>query len=415
MNKSLKQSFLTILLLTAFLPVQAQTLIEGSLQTLDGETGGSVLSVVPGQVVRMDWQLGSDAWFTRPPLMPHWQAEGAVIMPSSQEEGNFSRRSGRTTFSGVNRYYWIVPEKPGVIRIAPHEVWLTIASKTEAQRYQTPGLTLRVAYPEASSPTASFFPASDVKLEQSLSSIEELGVGDQVVRTITVSAGDTLGSLIPAVDAVQSTEGIQGYLESTDISNHTISRGQLTGGQRTETWIYRLDQGGEITLPAIEITWWDLQQKQYRSSTLPSVTLEVANTAIAGEEAILRHSRLMSISALVSLLTLLLIAGLFGYNRQHIVNLYRVIGKTVINSSVWIDTVLLITACSGKKATVQNSYLRWKRLKSDQMSQPLLPDSMEPLSNSRLTMVYQMAGLIMTLRIQLWKERHSRHLPGLND
>ena len=415
MNKHLKQFFLTALFLAFYLPVQAQVLIEGSLLTLDGETGGKVLNVVPGQVVRMDWQLGSDSWFTRPPLMPHWQAEGAVIMPSSQEEGNFSHRSGRTTFSGVNRYYWVVPEKPGVIRIAPHEVWLTRAFETEAQRFETPSLTLRVALPETSSPTENFFPASNVEIEQSLSSTEELGVGDQVVREIKLSADDTLGSLIPALDAVHSAEGIQGYLESTEIINTTVSRGQLAGGRRTETWVYRLEQGGEITLPPVEFVWWDLQHSEYRSTTLPAITLEVAESAVAGEEAVLRRSRLVSIPVAISLVILLLITGLIRYNRHRIVHVSTAIIKMIITSSAWVDFVLLLSAFSGRKASVQKRYLQWKRLNSDNMNQQLLPDSMEPLSYSRLSMICQMAGLVMALRIQWWLRKHSRHLPSLND
>ena len=415
MSKHLKQLAITTLFLTVFLPVQAQVLIEGSLLTLDGETGVQTINVVPGQVVRMDWQLGSDSWFTKPPLMPHWQAEGAVIMPSSQEEGNFSRRSGRTTFSGVNRYYWIVPEKPGVIRIAPHEVWLTRAFETEAQRYETPGLTLRVAFPGTGSPTENFFPASNVEIEQSLSSLDDLGVGDQVVREITLSAGGTLGSLIPSVDAVPSADGVQGYLESTEVSNTSVSRGRLSGGQRTETWVYRLEQGGEITLPAIEVVWWDLQESDYKSTTLPSVTLEVAETAVAGEEAVLRRSRFISTSVVFSLVILLLIAGLTGYNRQHIVHVSTVIIRTIVTSSVWGDCVLLLTAVSGRKASVQKRYLQWKRLNSADINQQLLSDSMEPLLNSRLSMIYQMVGLVTTLRIERWLRKHSRHLPGLND
>ncbi|MGI9276290.1 MAG: hypothetical protein ACR2PT_15795 [Endozoicomonas sp.] len=415
MNKYLKHCFLTVLLLTAGLSVQAEVLIEGSLRTLDVEGDSTILNVVPGQVVRMDWQLGSDSWFTSPPLMPHWQADGAVIIPSSQEEGNFSRRSGRTTFSGVNRYYWVVPEKTGAIRITPHEVWLTRAFETEAQRYNTPGLTLRVAFPKDGSPTERFFPASDVELEQSLSSIEELGVGDQVVRKITVSADETLGSLIPAMDAIQSAEGIQGYLESTEVSNRTVSRGQLAGGQRTETWVYRLDQGGEITLPAVELVWWDLQHKQYKSATLPEVTLEVAETAVAGEEAVLRRSRLMSIPVVLSLIALFLMAALAGYNRQHIINVSTAIIKATVTSSGWVDFVLLYSALSGRKTSVQKRYLQWKRLNSAHLSQEQLPDSLEPLLLSRLAMICRIAGLVMTLRTLRWQRKHSRYLPGLND
>ena len=413
MSKYFNQGLLGLLFLTFIASVQAEVVIEGTLRTLNAEEEGRTLNVVPGQVVRMDWQLGSDAWFTKPPLMPRWQAEGAVILPSDEEEGNFSRRSGRTTISGVNRYYWVVPEQPGVIHIAPHEIWLNRAFATEAERHKTHGLTLRVSYPESHSSSGHFFPASDVEINQFLSSTEALSVGDQVVREITLFAGATLGSQIPPMDAVQSTKGIQGYLASVSVSNNTVSRGQLAGGQRHETWVYQLDQEGEIILPPIEVEWWDLEHKEYRSKVLPGVELDVIHAQPAGEEDVLRRSR-STVSDILSVIALIVVIGAIWYIRLRVIEVSTVVYSMVVTSHAWIDFLLLFTALFGKKASVQKRYLQWKRLNPVSENQQLLPDSYELLLCSKWSIFSQMRRLVIMRYTQRWQNKHRRRLPGLN-
>lgn len=62
------------------------------------------------------------------------------------------------------------------------------------------------------------------------------------------------------------------------ISNLDNGRGTLTGGQRVDRWVYRIEQAGHYQLPAIRVKWWDSRNHRLQVAQLPAINVE----ALAG-------------------------------------------------------------------------------------------------------------------------------------
>jgi hypothetical protein len=98
-------------------------------------------------------------------------------------------------------------------------------------------------------------------------------VGDVFKRTIIQRAGQMTGmALIPAPTLVP--EGIRAYPPKVETFDKT-ERGDFLG-ERRETLTYQITRSGTITLPEIRYVWWNPEQQQLATKSLPAVTLQVA-------------------------------------------------------------------------------------------------------------------------------------------
>jgi len=107
--------------------------------------------------------------------------------------------------------------------------------------------------------------------------VGELRVGDAITRTVTASGQDTLSVLIPAlIPALEGTDQLQPYPAQPRLSD-TQERGEYLSTREDQT-TYIVQQGGELTLPPLELRWWNSQIGQLETLTLPGQTLRVHHT-----------------------------------------------------------------------------------------------------------------------------------------
>lgn len=128
--------------------------------------------------------------------------------------------------------------------------------------------------PEASRNVNYWLPASDVSIEESWSSdITDMRVGDTIERTLTLRAEGLDGAMLPAFSN-DSVEDANLYAEPPAISR-TFVEGQIVG-TRVETSSIVPTAPGFITVPAVNVTWWDTDTSQLKSASIPETRLTVA-------------------------------------------------------------------------------------------------------------------------------------------
>ncbi len=98
-------------------------------------------------------------------------------------------------------------------------------------------------------------------------------VGDALVRTITFSADDLPGMVLPPV-VPQKIDGLGLYLKAPQLDDQR-QRGLFTG-RRTETITYVCERQGSFVIPELNFQWWNPESETLRQVVLKEVKIKVS-------------------------------------------------------------------------------------------------------------------------------------------
>lgn len=140
------------------------------------------------------------------------------------------------------------------------------------------GITIDVKARPTAAQSVDWLPASNLTVEESWDrDLDDLQVGDSIVRTITLRAEGLDGAVLPPV-AQDSIDGMNLYPDPPDIQR-TFIDGSIVG-TRIETTTLVPTRGGEIIIPEVSIPWWNVDSDELEASVIPATRIEVA--AVAG-------------------------------------------------------------------------------------------------------------------------------------
>lgn len=114
--------------------------------------------------------------------------------------------------------------------------------------------------------------------------IAKAKAGDAFTRTITFAAPDVPAMAFPPFFP-RKIDGLGIYPKPPEVLDHS-ERGSLRG-ERRDSVTYVCERPGRYLIPAMHLTWWDLDSQQLRTIDFPAQTLEVApNPAMASATAV---------------------------------------------------------------------------------------------------------------------------------
>ncbi len=120
-----------------------------------------------------------------------------------------------------------------------------------------------------------WLPVTGLSLEESWSAdINDLRVGDSIVRTVTMVAEGLDGAVLPPFSDTE-IEGVNLYPDPPDIQR-TFVEGAIVG-TRVETTTVVPTQEGDITIPEISVPWWNVETDQLEATVIPATRFRVAN------------------------------------------------------------------------------------------------------------------------------------------
>jgi len=248
--------------------------------------------------------------------------EGALTAPSADRLGVRALGEGRAydEMIGGRRYrvhereYALVPQASGALVVPPVTLDATLPDTGGARRGALRGslfdrllgdddffdtffergrpvrvrsnpVTLTVqARPEAAG-DGWFLPARAVQLTREWSTTPPtFRVGEPIDQTIVVQALGASAEQLPALE-VPAADGVKQYADAPE--TRTIPTGGGTVAERRQRYSLIPDKPGTLTLPAVEVRWWDVDAKEVRTATLAAETVQVlpaAGTSIAATE-----------------------------------------------------------------------------------------------------------------------------------
>jgi hypothetical protein len=150
--------------------------------------------------------------------------------------------------------------------------WGVNAAETSYER-STPATSLQCNVPPGAEGIRGLISTTRLEADQSWSSRPKTAApGDAVTRTVVLSAEDVSGMAFPPMQHPE-IEGVSLYPGQPSVSDET-NRGDLRG-RREESVTYVFEQPGEVALPAITLSWWDVANRKLRRIELPGLELTI--------------------------------------------------------------------------------------------------------------------------------------------
>lgn len=258
--------YLLLVCLPCFAWADPEVRVESRLVPPDGALVGATVSLQVDLLV--------DSWFTAAPVLPRLELPGAVVTPPSGEAQHLNQNINGKAFFGL-RYTWqIIPQVVGSFRIpalsyqvqpGPGNVPVTLTD--EPLSFSAKALSGAGDQPHLI--------AINVKLSQSIQlSHDPLRVGDSITRKLSLQATGAQAMSMPAPPLVE-VAGLKRYLQPAQVKPLGDGRGGMVGGAREDSVTYVVERAGALTLPAVEMKWWDYAGKAHGVS-VEAVSIDAA-------------------------------------------------------------------------------------------------------------------------------------------
>jgi len=128
-----------------------------------------------------------------------------------------------------------------------------------------------------------WLPAKSVSLKEDMNK-GDLMVGKPIIRTITITANGLRGNQLPSIasDLIDS-EDYKIYAETPEITDKVEKK--IITSSRKETYTIIPQKSGKITLPSVDVKWWNVKQSKLEHVTLPAKTLQIMPGAVIDDVA----------------------------------------------------------------------------------------------------------------------------------
>ena len=221
------------------------------------------------------------------------------IIPPQTEQGTWEQIMPPLPIAsnkkGINRYqstYAFTPRDSGTFQISPFIFQGSARLKTgERQATGIMDFMLMALQSSATQPVGAqsapfsitvkakpadykgwWLPSSQVTMTESYQLPTTIAVGEPINRTLTLTAKEVMADNMPVPEA-SSTDKLKVY------ANPAERHDTPNGGQVVVTMTFVPTQSGEVTLPAIQVPWFDSTHEKTKFATVPERKLFVVGEA----------------------------------------------------------------------------------------------------------------------------------------
>lgn len=228
-----------------------------------------------GQPVEVSLSIYTSTWFTQGVNFGNIKVNGAFTVffrsvPSSKKVNG-------KNYSGVTAIYNVFPYDNKDVVFPSLE--FTVETPREGDykgvpvKVKTTERAIRVKSIPKGIESNTWLVANGLNLSENWQGNEKsIKVGDVLERKVTRKAYGTVAELIPPL-IWDSIPGVSNYALRSEVSNEKTKTSIYS--VRSEGTRYLFEKEGSVTIPAIEVTWWNPAQKKLFKRTLPAKSFEV--------------------------------------------------------------------------------------------------------------------------------------------
>lgn len=223
---------------------------------------------------------------TRQPALREPTFSGAeVLVEIAGDERSYEAILNGRAYNVVERIFAVFPQESGEISISPSRFEARVLRDgriTGRKVFESESRTVIVKpipAPPADFPNAAWLPATELVLSDAWSrEPDELRAGEPISRNVTVSALGQLETQIPVIEP-PTAAGVNIYPDKP-----VLKRGLQDGGIRgirTDQYAMIGANAGVVTLPQLELPWWDVKTGEWRVARLPERSVTILPSADA--------------------------------------------------------------------------------------------------------------------------------------
>lgn len=206
-----------------------------------------------------------------------------VITQPLGEEKQYKTRIGNTAYLVIERSYAVFPQTSGLLRLSPvlaeartglgSSSFFDSLGRNKVVRARSNSIDVAVLPVPQNINVNPWLPAKNFQLlEQWPQNPPKFVQGEPVTRTLSIKAEGLTAAQLPVLPDI-SIDGLKQYPDQpllNDIRNDTG-----VTGYRVEKIALIPTTAGKITLPAIDIPWWNTATQKKEVARIPERTIEV--------------------------------------------------------------------------------------------------------------------------------------------
>jgi hypothetical protein len=217
---------------------------------------------------------------TRQPALRDPTVSGIEVLSElAGDDRSYEAVIDGTPYNVVERVYALYPQESGTLEISPARFEARVLRDgriTGRKVFESDALTvtvLPIPEPPAEFPDATWLPARDLQLSEDWSrDADEVKAGEPLTRRVTISALGQLETQIPALDPPE-TAGISVYPDKPELTRRIESGG--IRGVRNDQYAMIGVTPGVVTLPALEVPWWNTETAAWEVARVPEKKITV--------------------------------------------------------------------------------------------------------------------------------------------
>jgi hypothetical protein len=233
--------------------------------------------VLVGEHVAIRVDLLTTTTFASAPIFELPTIPGAVLMKTGDRPVLGTEEIDGASYTVQHHELALFAMRAGVAQLPPFTVRFESPPKfgepPVEHQLTTPALQVEAHMPPGAENFPGLIASRELQVNQTWQpQPQKAHVGDAFTRTVALTAPDVPGMVFPPLPLAK-VDGLAAYPKPAVVQDQ-VERGDFTG-TRVETVTYICERSGQVTVPALVIPWWDLQNQKLMQVTLPSVTLEV--------------------------------------------------------------------------------------------------------------------------------------------
>ena len=217
---------------------------------------------------------------TRQPALRDPTVSGVEVLSElAGDDRSYEAVIDGTAYNVVERVYALYPQESGEIAVSPARFEARVLRNgriTGRKVFESEPLTISVQpIPPrpAEFPDAVWLPARDLQLSEDWSrDAEEIKAGEPLTRHVTISALGQLETQIPALET-PDVAGINVYPDKPELSRRIESGG--IRGIRKDQYAMIGVTAGVVTLPALDVPWWNTETSEWQVASLPERAITI--------------------------------------------------------------------------------------------------------------------------------------------
>lgn len=203
---------------------------------------------------------------------------GALVLEDAVSTVKLTEQVDGETWQVLSYRYPMFAQRTGPIELGPIAVAFEVSegygSEPVGFELQTEALSFDVRSPPGLDNPSRLVTTTDFTLKVAVTPDPSgLKVGDALTRTITRTAPAVSGMAFAPLPT-PAIPGVAVYPKSPEVDDRS-NRGELVG-TRVESVTYVLQQAGRLTIPGIELPWWDPVAERLHTESVPPLEFEVA-------------------------------------------------------------------------------------------------------------------------------------------